>query len=78
MDIPAAGRVVAKEALEHLRLEQGRAEEHEAEQEVKSAGQGEVALLEQAKLDDGIGMVVQFPPRPAPPARRQPTDTKRR
>ena len=47
---------VAVEGLEELRDHRGGCEESEAEDEVEDVGDGEVADLEHAQVDDGIGL----------------------
>ena len=48
---------VAVEGLQELRDHRGGGEEAEAEDEVEKVGKGEVADLEQAEVDDGVGDV---------------------
>ena len=48
---------VAKKALEVLRDEHGRAEEHHAEDELEEDGGAEVTIFEELQVDDGVGMV---------------------
>ena len=52
---------VAEQHLQVLRDEDGRAEEHHAEDELQEDGGAEVAVLEQLQVDDGVG-VVPLPP----------------
>ena len=48
---------VAEEDLQVLRDENGRAEEHHAEDELQKDGGAEVAVLKEFEVDDGVGMV---------------------
>ena len=48
---------VAVEGLEDLRDHRGGGEEAEAEDEVEDVGDGEVARLEHAEVDDGVFVV---------------------